>query len=240
MRHVSSPLSDSRKTGFTLVELLVVIGIIAVLISFLLPALNKARSSAAAVACMSQLKQVGLANQIYLVENKNKMPMAYYLYPAPSTEGAVTWPGSAGYYIRQMSGLATNQKAFEGPFACKTYMGEARPRVVNENSIGLKTSYTYNIHVGQFDGTTWVQPHLQATQAKPASEKAYLMDGLRRDINRVWYAVAYSQITNTTVMGIHNGKTHNLLFFDGHAEPIRTTELVRRAKELWQLPITTP
>jgi prepilin-type N-terminal cleavage/methylation domain-containing protein len=72
-----SPKSSraARRAGFTLVELLVVIGIIALLISILLPALNKARIAAQETACLANVRQIGLGILAYASDHHNKLPV---------------------------------------------------------------------------------------------------------------------------------------------------------------------
>src|SRR6188768_703565 len=70
--------SSASRSGFTLVELLVVIGIIAILISLLLPSLARARKAAQTVACAANLRSILQATHIFASQNNGLLPGTAY------------------------------------------------------------------------------------------------------------------------------------------------------------------
>lgn len=93
MNRFSSRLSR----GFTLVELLVVIGIIAVLVGILLPVLGSARDTASAVACQSGMRQIALGLLGYAADNKGQFPPGFAWNNAVSSAGSqIALPAAGG------------------------------------------------------------------------------------------------------------------------------------------------
>src|SRR5439155_6116532 len=117
--------------GFTLTELLVVIGVIAVLISLLLPALGKARAAANETSCLSNLRQMGAAWTMYLTEHRGRLPE--YIWNTPPTP-EIAW---RGYWLGILDSYSVRGQTLLCPAA-----SEAIPFNLNGGFGNVKYAWT--------------------------------------------------------------------------------------------------
>jgi prepilin-type N-terminal cleavage/methylation domain-containing protein len=117
-----------RKRGFTLVELLVVVGVIAILLAMLLPALQKARSSAIQVQCMSQQRQMMTGFFMYANANSNYLPPAMFQNKDDFLSGTLYWVAWWNrYQLGQYMGIKTRGKDYPPSTYNEGYVSRVDP-----------------------------------------------------------------------------------------------------------------
>jgi prepilin-type N-terminal cleavage/methylation domain-containing protein/prepilin-type processing-associated H-X9-DG protein len=146
--HRSQPARARR--AFTLVELLVVIGIIAVMISLLLPVLGKAREAARRTKCLSNIRQVYIGLQLYGLGNRDQVPIGYNYFMG---SGHLLWDagGSAGTNKRYMMlGMLVPTNTIPNPsfFYCPSENNPRRMYDTASNPWKPGATGVTNIHAG--------------------------------------------------------------------------------------------
>ncbi len=234
--------------GFTLVELLVVIGIIALLISILMPALTRARQSAQAVSCSSNLRQIGLAFQMYAQSNKGSLPTCGYEYEL--SQNINLWPSLIHPYLNR----STGQEPGRDYMRCEVMIrGTADDPNHQLNTYGVNycrvISYDMPDSYNNPDGTKpwWAAGTKKLIRLKADTFLAADAVGSVVYTPEVWsfdsdfdgngvvdtnaslgWEAKYNRLDPR-----HPGKTANMLFGDGHVTAVPVAEWEKNINNIW-------
>lgn len=226
-----------KKEGFTLVELLVVISVIALLLAIMLPFLRKAKEAAREVVCRSNLRGVGIGIQMYLQNNDDR-------FPDYSRANGFFWYDSSGnlrtidqwdtYWGVAFKKYVTDPKIF----GCPSFQSVARliypvdPSLIREGSYGLnsyisaKKSANIRYPSSFIIAHDHVEPRMEQDSVDmffndgPGTKnlKQYREGGIR--------SMFYRGIFRHNIRYYYDFKTggrSNVLWLDNHVEPIEET-----------------
>jgi|SRR5687768_1376948 prepilin-type processing-associated H-X9-DG protein/prepilin-type N-terminal cleavage/methylation domain-containing protein len=207
-------MSTSESRAFTLVELLVVIGVVALLVGILLPALSAARNSAKTASCLSNLRQLALAAQVYAQNHNGRFPVARW--------GADAWDFSI-VNGRAVPGLLWRGQSDARVQQCPSFDGKSNAPLDPYSGYNYNTSY-----VGHGQGETVEKPATMQQVRNPAQTALFGDGEYYNGANKFMRApLPHPGDTTTTTRAAgtqgyrHRGTSTNVAFCDGHAENLR-------------------
>jgi len=224
-----------KRSAFTLVELLVVIGIIALLVSMLLPALSKARRSANTTKCLSNIRNMQIAQCMYVSENKG-----YLIQTGLAHSGSALLHQPQGSWINTLQTYYGTKLLRQCPEDNSPHFEPGEPLPASAPPEYRQTSYGINNYVAPNHAPAGVGPYHKITQVKQASSTIQFIElaetgnfaGTDHVHVEMWYLPIAPYISpnlagEQIAVGRHGGKAYtwdgvaNYGFLDGHAETLR-------------------
>jgi len=220
--------SGPRASGFTLIELLVVAAIIALLIAIMIPSLARARERAKLAACLSNLRQLGLATFMYQNNSKGHFPDAgggpkstdpsdwVFWQPGRDPDGGALVPYMGGHFVK---------KIYTCPSDPLT-----RPNTIYGPGVIWLGSYTANIHV--YGGST-----LFTKIAFPGAKVMLVEEDSTTIDDASWVPEHYTSINDNILAVRHDKLAENrtllnygkgaVNFCDGHSELVQRVDAMK-------------
>ncbi len=227
--------------GFTLVELLVVISIIAMLLAVLLPALGRAKDSAKAITCGNNVRQLGMAWRFYANDNEDWFPVGLYW------NWNLAWwidecginkylPTKTRWGLNSSSSVPKEDSVWKGWYCPKNAENAIKENIKHTTSYGIAVGYQFNYNIGferqaRYSSISnpgnvpllfcfWIEKpprtepyaYMGNYCGYPSNDPANLFDETRD--YRSWYFT-------TGVKDVHGRKLGtNFLFVDGHVKRV--------------------
>jgi len=246
------------RKGFTLVELLVVIGIIALLISILLPSLQKARRAAERISCSSNIRQLAMAWQSYATDNKGKLALSELRFTDVDLSGAYTqtwvysnntlWPGllkpytgdtqvplNNPAYLVGIGSLLTPNRVFD----CPSFQDNFR-----DNGFASSSYVAYGMPiygVGGAPGYLFTPLYKKINQITKPADRILFTDSQYTDLNGVpytpdlrgFYQIVAGGPNALYFVSFRHDKATTVAYCDGHAETVSKDQLKAMTPTNW-------
>jgi prepilin-type N-terminal cleavage/methylation domain-containing protein/prepilin-type processing-associated H-X9-DG protein len=198
-------MSEGSRRGFTLIELLVVVAIIAILAAILFPVFAHARDAAKRANCISNLRQIALAHQMYVQDHDDVLPSWY----TRGATGYVIWPQFLSPYYRE-------------------------PRILDEGLTSAQqksdTSWLADYSLcawgpggdGSLNRPYWRWPGSLVTDQEVS--RPMMMAEVRRPAETMQFSDGATSRYDTNIRARHRNGMRNGAFLDGHARVITEAE----------------